>query len=161
MAPQPGLFVVLDKVVSNLRATTGYTTPTGATGIPVYDGPLVGSGDNPATYVCIGWTPDAEIVGSLTTAGAVFGPRADRREDGTFDVTCSTASGDGDASTLRAILRPVIRDLTAAVYGLTDASFDGGYWCEVQSFDLRQFFGSSGVTVEAVITFAYRLQQGA
>lgn len=160
MAPLPAIFPILSTVVTNMRATTGYNAPTSGRGIPVFDGPIAGSNDNPATYVCVGWTRNGDTAGTLHTSAAVFGARADRLEEGTFEVTCVASSGDLDASPVRTTLRQVVADLTAAVYGLTDASF-AAYWAELSNFDLVQYQSPSGVTVEAICTFSYRVQLGA
>jgi hypothetical protein len=160
MSPKPALFPILSTVVTNLRATAGYGNPTTGSGIPVFDGPLDGSSDAPLSYVCVGWTPLGDVAGTIRTLPGVFGTRADTQEEGTFDVTCVSSAGYTDASTVRTTLRTIITDLDAAVYGLTDSTF-AAYWCEIANFDLRQFQSPAGVTVEAVITFAYRVQQGA
>jgi hypothetical protein len=155
MTATPGLFKILDLTVAALRATTGYGNPITGSGIPVFDGPIVGM-DAPATYVAIGWNPSGDS-GTLRTAAAHMGARADLLEEGEFDVTCVAVTGANDAATPRATVRQLIADVTAAVYGLSDASF-AGYWAEVGGLDLRQDMSQAGTTVEAAVKISYRLQ---
>lgn len=159
MSPQPGLFKILDLAVTAMQGTTGYSAPSGAGPTIVFDGPMVGQ-DAPDNYMCIGWTPSGDTSGTLTTEAATFGARADRLERGTFDVTVVASSGDEAASTVRATLRTLIADLEAAVYGLSDTTFDA-YWCQVSSLDYRQIQSAAGLTNEATVTFDYTVQLGA
>jgi len=158
MSPQPALFTILDKVVAAMRALSGYTAPTGGGGVVVFDGPISASRDAITTYVCVGWNAQGDQAGTLTTGPWAFGSRADRLEEGTFDVTVIGTTGDDDPSRCRATVKAVVADLTASVYGLSDASF-AGYWCQVQAFDLTQYQSNAGLTVQATITFSYRVQQ--
>ena len=160
MSPIPALFTILDLVVTNLRATPGYVNPATGKGIPVFDGPIDGTQDNPLSYVCVGWTPSGDVAGTIHTLPAVFGTRADRFEEGTFDAVAVASAGYTAPSPVRATLQTIVADLTTAAYGLTAATFDA-YWCEISAFDLRQFQSPNGVTVEATVSFSYRVQQGA
>lgn len=162
MAPTVALLTILDTVTANLRATAGYCAPQAvSSGVIVYDGPMAGTNDAPSSYVCIGWRSDGDTAGTLSTDWAVFSPRADRLEDGTFDVTVVVTTGDTDAtSTARAALGVIVSDLRAAVYGLADSTFDA-FTATVSSFDLHQIQSASGLTVEASLTFTYRVQEAA
>lgn len=158
MSPQPALFKILDLAVTAMQATAGYVAPTGGDGIVVFDGPVSASRDAITTYLCIGWNANGDQTGTVTTGPWAFGSRADRLEEGTFDVTIVATSGDDNPSTVRGVVKTITGDLTAAVYGLTDSSF-AGYWCDIESMDVTQYQTNSGVTVEATIRVHYKVQQ--
>jgi hypothetical protein len=161
MSPQPALFTILAQVTTNLRSVNGYGAPMSGAAVPVYDGPELSlTDDSPNSYVCIGWISSDDSAGGLQTSPATFGARADRMEEGTFNATVVASSGDTDASVARSTAQTIITDLTAATYGLTSSTFVA-YWCDISSLDLRQYQTGSGVTVEAAITFSYRVQVGA
>lgn len=151
----PSLFTILTLAVTAMRATSGYSAPTGS-GVPVFDGPWTG-GDAPQSYICIGWSPNSETSGSLQTSPSVFGARADGLEEGSFEATLVASSGDEDPGALRPTISTRLADLQAAVYGLTDATF-GGYWCQIDRLDYSASQNAGGATVTAVATFSYRVQ---
>ena len=160
MSPQPALFAILDEIIANLRATSGYGAPMSGAPVPVYDGAeLATSDDNPSQYICVGWTPNGDETGSLQTSGGTFGARADNQEDGTLYVTCVAASGDTDASVTRALLKPMVATVLTAAYGLTDPSYTA-YW-ETAQVELRQDQTAAGFTSYAVVQLSYSAHLGA
>lgn len=155
----PQFDAVLDALVAQLRAASGFADPeSGLTGVPVYDGP-VPTGAKVNLFVAIGWDGidggDSEAASWESEPGSL-GPASDRRETGYVTGVCIAQDGSDKFGPLRSTV--------ASTIGLIDASIRSTpalglapvvLWGELNRGSVAQGVGRRGAYVKADFTVTY------
>lgn len=155
----PQFDAVLDALVAQLRGTTGFTDPdSGATGVPVFDGPVPTNADVDM-FVAVGWDGidggDSEAA-SWTSEPGSLGPGADRREEGSVSCVCIAADGSNDFGALRTSVAATIGEVDASIratpaLGLAPVVL----WGQLNRGTVQQGVGARGAYVKVEFSVSY------